>query len=145
MSSPDSFSNAINVGFSGAMMFEFDRASDFFLYILPHGIPEISCIILAAAAGLRLFFAWVVPGPRLRRDKLASEARSLLIVAGGLVILLFGSGLIEGFVTPNPIPPVLKIAIGVLYTAAVVLYARHFGKRAAEAGLSADLDEHQAG
>jgi uncharacterized membrane protein SpoIIM required for sporulation len=68
------FSNAVNVGFSGAMMFEFDRASDFFLYILPHGIPEISCIILAAAAGLRLFFAWVVPGPRPRRDKLAAEA-----------------------------------------------------------------------
>ena len=72
------FSNAVNVGFSGAMMFEFDRGSDFFLYILPHGIPEISCIILAAAAGLRLFFAWVVPGPQLRRNKLASEARSLL-------------------------------------------------------------------
>ncbi|MGO3680113.1 stage II sporulation protein M [Brevibacterium aurantiacum] len=139
------FSNAVNVGFSGAMMFEFDRGSDFFLYILPHGIPEISCIILAAAAGLRLFFAWVVPGPQLRRNKLASLARSLLTVAGGLVIMLFISGLIEGFVTPNPIPPALKIAIGVAYTAAVIAYAWYFGKRAAKAGLSADLDEHQAG
>lgn len=139
------FSNAVNVGFSGAMMFEFDRASDFFLYILPHGIPEISCIILAAAAGLRLFFAWIVPGPRPRRDRLAAEARSLLVVAGGLVLLLFGSGLIEGFVTPNPIPPALKIAIGIAYTAAVVAYAAHFGRRAARAGLSADLEEHQAG
>ena len=139
------FSNAVNVGFSGAMMFEFDRASDFFLYILPHGIPEISCIILAAAAGLRLFFAWVVPGPRLRRDRLAGEARSLLVVAGGLVLLLLGSGLIEGFVTPNPIPPAIKISIGVAYTAAVVVYAWYFGSRAAAAGLSADLDEHQAG
>lgn len=139
------FSNAVNVGFSGAMMFEFDKASDFFLYILPHGIPEISCIILAAAAGLRLFFAWVIPGPRLRRDKLAAEARSLLVIAGGLVLLLLGSGLIEGFVTPNPIPPVLKIVIGVAYTGAVIAYAWYFGKRAARAGLSADLDEHQAG
>ena len=139
------FVNAVNVGFSAAMMFEFDKGTDFFLYILPHGIPEISCIILAAAAGLRLFFAWVIPGPQLRRNKLASEARSLLTVAGGLVLLLFGSGLIEGFVTPNPIPPVLKIVIGVLYTAAVIVYARHFGRRAARAGLTADLDEHQAG
>ena len=139
------FSNAVNVGFSGAMMFEFDRGSDFFLYILPHGIPEISCIILAAAAGLRLFFAWVVPGPQLRRNKLASEARSLLTVAGGLVILLFISGLIEGFVTPNPIPPALKIAIGVLYTILVIGYAWYFGKRAARVGMSADLDDHQAG
>src|SRR5699024_2654476 len=82
---------------------------------------------------------------RLRRDRLAAEARSLLIVAGGLVLLLFGSGLIEGFVTPNPIPPALKIAIGIAYTAAVVAYAAHFGRRAARAELSADLDEHQAG
>src|SRR5699024_5297946 len=104
-----------------------------------------SCIILAAAAGLRLFFAWIVPGPRLRRDRLAAEARSLLIVAGGLVLLLFGSGLIEGFVTPNPIPPALKIAIGIAYTAAVCAYAAHFGRPAARAELSADLDDHQAG
>ncbi|GAA1796370.1 MULTISPECIES: stage II sporulation protein M [Brevibacterium] len=139
------FLNAVNVGFSGAMMFEFDRGADFFLYILPHGIPEISCILLAAAAGLRLFFAWVIPGPQLRRTKLAREARSLLVVAGGLVIMLFLSGLIEGFVTPNPLPPALKIAIGVAYTAAIVVYAGTLGRRAARAGLSADLEDHEAG
>ncbi len=127
------------------MMFEFDRGADFFLYILPHGIPEISCIMLAAAAGLRLFFAWVVPGPQLRRTKLATEARSLLVVAGGLVIMLLVSGLIEGFVTPNPLPPVLKIGIGVACTAAVVVYAAVLGRRAWSARLSADLDAHEAG
>src|SRR5699024_9071253 len=121
------------------------RGSDFFLYILPHGIPEISCIILAAAAGLRLFFAWIVPGPRLRRDRLAAEARSLLIVAGGLVLLLFGSGLLGGFVPPHLIPHPLMIALGVAFAAAVVAAAGHFGRRAARAELSADLDEHQAG
>ncbi|WP_309132472.1 stage II sporulation protein M [Brevibacterium sp.] len=139
------FVNAVNVGFSGAMMFEFDRGADFFLYILPHGVPEISCIILAAAAGLRLFFAWVIPGPTLRRTQLAAEARSLLVVAGGLVLLLLGSGLIEGFVTPNPLPPVVKIVIGIAYTAAVVVYAGTLGRRAHRAGLSADLDDHEAG
>lgn len=137
--------NAVNVGFSAAMMFEFDRGADFFLYILPHGIPEISCILLAAAAGLRLFFAWVIPGPQLRRTKLATEARSLLVVAGGLVIMLFLSGLIEGFVTPNPLPPLVKIAIGIAYTAAVVVYAAVLGRRASRAQLSADLDSHEAG
>lgn len=137
--------NAVNVGFSAAMMFEFDRGADFFLYILPHGIPEISCILLAAAAGLRLFFAWVIPGPQLRRTKLATEARSLLVVAGGLVIMLFLSGLIEGFVTPNPLPPLVKIAIGIVYTAAVVVYAAVLGRRASRAQLSADLDAHEAG
>lgn len=137
--------NAANVGFSGAMMFEFDRGGEFFAYILPHGIPEISCIILAAAAGLQLFFAWVKPGPQLRRTKLASEARSLLTVAVGLVILLAISGLIEGFVTPNPLPPVVKIAIGIAYTAGVIAYVWYFGKRSSRAGLSADLDDHEAG
>ncbi|MBR7502837.1 stage II sporulation protein M, partial [Mycobacterium tuberculosis] len=76
---------------------------------------------------------------------LATEARSLLVVAGGLVIMLFLSGLIEGFVTPNPLPPLVKIAIGIAYTAAVVVYAAVLGRRASRAQLSADLDAHEAG
>lgn len=139
------FVNAVNVGFSGAMMAEFDRGADFWLFILPHGIPEISCIILAAAAGLRLFFAWVIPGPQQRRTKLAAEARSLLTVAGGLVILLFGSGLIEGFVTPSHLPAGIKITIGTVYVLAVLIYVLRFGRRAERAGLDADLAPHEAG
>jgi len=137
--------NAFNVGLSGAIMFEFGHGAEFFRYILPHGIPEISCILIAAAAGLQIFLAWVVPGPRTRRAALARAARSLITVALGLVVLLFLSGIIEGFVTPSSLPDVIRIGIGALYTVGIVVYAIVLGRPALRAGDSGDLSADRAG
>ena len=38
----------------------------FFGLILPHGLLELTCLFVAAGVGLRLFWAWVSPGPRTR-------------------------------------------------------------------------------
>ena len=106
--------NAQNLGVTAAVMFAYDEADTFFLYIAPHGLLELTCVFVAAAAGLRIFWAWVAPGPRSRGVALAEDARSLFSVAIGLVFFLFVSGLIEGFVTPAPWPWPVKIGIGVL-------------------------------
>lgn len=137
--------NALNMGVSGAVMFEFDRAGDFFSYILPHGIPEITCILIAAAAGLKICAAWVIPGPRTRRSALAHEARSLVTVAMGLVIFLFASGMIEGFVTPSGLPVAVKITLGVALTGGIFAYAIGVGRPAHLAGLTGDLSTDRAG
>ncbi|GAA4285128.1 stage II sporulation protein M [Brevibacterium daeguense] len=137
--------NAVNVGLSGAIMFEFDQGADFFRYILPHGIPEITCILIAAAAGLKIFTAWVVPGPLPRRAALARAARSLITVALGLVLFLFLSGLVEGFITPSSLPDVIRIGTGVLLTAAIFAYAIALGRPALAAGDSGDLAADRAG
>ena len=66
--------NAQNLGVTAAVMFAYDEADTFFLYIAPHGLLELTCVFVAAAAGLRIFWAWVAPGatpprhrPRRRR------------------------------------------------------------------------------
>ncbi len=137
--------NAVNVGISGAIMFEFDKGGDFFYYILPHGIPEITGILIAAAAGLRICVAWVVPGPELRRTRLAREARTTITVGLGLIIYLFLSGLIEGFITPSELPNVIRMGSGILLTAAIFAYAIYFGRPALKAGLSGDVSSDKAG
>src|SRR5699024_11669474 len=58
----------------------------FFGLILPHGLMELTAIFIAAAAGLKLFWAWVSPGPRTRSRALAEEGRALFTVALGLVV-----------------------------------------------------------
>jgi hypothetical protein len=58
----------------------------------------------------------------------------------GLVILLFGSGLLEGFVTPSGLPVGVKIALGVALTAGVWVYILVVGSRAARAGFTGDLE-----
>ena len=51
----------------------------------------------AGAAGLRIFWAWVAPGRRPRLDAVAAEGRALVTVAGGLILVLAVSGVVEAF------------------------------------------------
>lgn len=138
-------SNAQNVGVSAAVMFSYDKGDVFFQYILPHGLLELTCVFVAGAAGLRIFWAWVAPGPRTRGQALAEDARALFTVAVGTAIWLFVSGIIEGFVTPAPWPWQLKLAIGVLALAAFLSYMLVLGRKAARAGETGDLGEYEAG
>ena len=75
----------------------------------------------------------------------AEDGRALFTVAVGLLITLFVSGLIEGFVTPSNLPWPVKIGIGVLALAAFLVYMLVVGRRAVRLGASGDLDEFEAG
>lgn len=137
--------NAQNLGITAAVMFAYDEADTFFLYIAPHGLLELTCVFVAAAAGLRIFWAWVAPGPRTRGAALADDARALFAVAIGLVFFLLVAGVIEGFVTPAPWPWPVKIGIGALALAALLAYMLVLGGRAARAGETGDLEAFDAG
>ncbi|BDZ45989.1 stage II sporulation protein M [Naasia aerilata] len=137
--------NAQNVGLAGGVMFAYGKGDIFFSYILPHGMLELTAIFVAAAAGLRIFWAWIAPGPRTRTQALAEDGRALFTVAIGLVIVLFVSGIIEGFVTPAPWPLAVKVGIGALALAAFVFYMVFVGGRAFRAGETGDLGEFEAG
>jgi uncharacterized membrane protein SpoIIM required for sporulation len=137
--------NAMNLGLNAAVMSAYGELDTFFLYITPHGLLELTCVFVAAAAGLRIFWAWVAPGARTRGAALAEDARALFSVAIGLVFFLFVSGLIEGFVTPAPWPWAVKIGIGVLAFAGFLVVMLVLGRRAARAGETGDLAEFDAG
>ena len=137
--------NAMGIGQSAAVMNEFGRLGDFFLYIAPHGQLELYCVFVAAAAGLMIFWAWVAPGARARGQALAEDGRALFTVAIGLVLGLLVSGIIEGFVTRQDWPWVIKIGIGTVALGAFVIYQWMLGGRAFRAGETGDLGEFEAG
>ncbi|TFD32337.1 stage II sporulation protein M [Cryobacterium sp. TMT1-19] len=137
--------NAQNVGITAAVMFAYGKGDVFFLYIAPHGMLELTAIFVAAAGGLRIFWAWIAPGARTRAQALAEDARALSTVAIGLVFVLFVSGVIEGFVTPAPWPWPVKIGIGAAALLAFLTYMLVLGRRAVRAGETGDLAEFEAG
>ncbi len=137
--------NAFNIGATGGLMVANDRGDLFFGLILPHGLLELTAVFVAGAAGLRLFWAWVDPGPRPRSRAVAEEGRALFTVALGLVVVLAISGVIEAFVTPSPLPTWARIAIGVVALLAFFAYAGVLGRRAVREGETGDLTEEQAG
>ena len=139
------FTNAQQLGLTAALMNEYDRLDVFFLYIAPHGQLELYSIFVAAAAGLRTFWAWIAPGHRTRAQALAEDGRALFTIVVGLVLALLVSGLIEGNVTRQDWPWPIKIGIGTLALAGFLVYQWVVGRRAARAGETGDLEEFEAG
>ncbi|MEZ0449901.1 stage II sporulation protein M [Cellulomonas sp. ICMP 17802] len=137
--------NAISVGSIGGMMAVHGHLGVFLQLIAPHGLLELTAVFVAGAAGLRLFWTWLVPGPRPRGRALAEEARALFTVAIGLVGVLAVSGLIEGFVTGSGLPWAAKVSIGALALAGFWTYVLVLGRRAVRAGRTGDLEADRAG
>jgi hypothetical protein len=77
-------------------------------------VLELSCIVVAGAAGLRLGWAIVHPGHRTRGAALRDEARATIEMVLGTAGWLVVAGLVEGFVTPAGVGfgAVLVIGIG---------------------------------
>jgi uncharacterized membrane protein SpoIIM required for sporulation len=139
------FTNAQQLGLTAAIMQEYDRLDVFFLYIAPHGQLELYSIFVAGAAGMRIAWAWIAPGPRTRGRALAEDGRALFTVAVGLILSLLVSGLIEGNVTRQDWPWPVKIGIGSVALIAFLLYQWVQGRRAFRSGQTGDLDEFEGG
>ena len=140
------YQNAVAVGQSGAIMADHDMLGVFLSLISPHGLLELTCIFIAGAAGLKLFWTMLVPGPRRRAAALAAEGRALITVAVGLTAALAIAGLIEAFVTPAPIAWPVKITIGAGALALLWAYTLILGRSAVAVGATGDLeDDDEAG
>lgn len=139
------YQNAMGVGMAGGTLAAYGELDTFFTYVLPHGMMELTAVFIAVAAGLRIFWAWVAPGRRTRAASVAAEGRSLFTVALGLVIVMFLSGLVEGFVTPSPLPVWLRMGIGFALFSAYWAYTLVLGGRAYRAGHRGDLSRRDSG
>lgn len=133
--------NAVGLGLVGGVMVGNDRADVFFGLILVHGMLELTCVFVAAGVGLRIGWAWIAPGPlRTRGQAVAAAGRSGVAVALGLVPVLLLSGVVEGFVTPAPLPAPVKLVLGGLVWLGFLTYVVVLGAAAARTGASADVD-----
>jgi uncharacterized membrane protein SpoIIM required for sporulation len=90
-------------------------------FISPHGFLELTCIVIAGAAGLMLGDALLRPGLLLRREALARAARRAVELVVGAAPVLVIAGFVEGFVSPTDLPIAIKLAIGL--GTGCVLYA----------------------
>ncbi|GIG20151.1 membrane protein [Cellulomonas chitinilytica] len=137
--------NAIGAGAAGGLMAAHGRLDVFFQLIAPHGLLELTSVFVAGAAGLRIFWTWIDPGPRPRGRALAEEARALFTVAIGLVGTLAISGVIEGFLNGSDLPWAVKIAAGVIAVSAFWAYTLVLGRRAVRAGETGDVTADRGG
>ena len=66
-------------------------------WLLIHGVTELFAIVLAGAAGFRIGWSIAFPGDRTRMQAALEAGRTAATVMGGVVVMLFFAGLLEGF------------------------------------------------
>jgi len=68
--------------------------------VAPHGVVEMSAVVIAGAAGLRLGYALINPGDLLRKDALVVAARQAGQLALATIPMFIFAGLVEGLISP---------------------------------------------
>jgi uncharacterized membrane protein SpoIIM required for sporulation len=90
----------------------------FWAWILPHGIPEITAICIAGAAGLVIARGMVAPRGLPRSQALRKEAVTAVKLLFGTLVLFVLAGFIEGTVSQIH-PPKLSVAFKVTFALTV--------------------------
>jgi uncharacterized membrane protein SpoIIM required for sporulation len=102
-------------------------------FISAHGYLELSVIVIAGAAGLRLGTAILRPGLLARRESVVQGARVAAKLFVGSAPLLVGAGLLEAFVSPSDLPAPAKIGLGLTTGIGLYAYLLMAGRRASPA------------
>ena len=66
----------------------------------PHGVLELSAIIISGGAGFMIGYALISPGELTRRDAVVLAAREAVKLMLGVVPMFLMAGLIEGTISP---------------------------------------------
>ncbi|QDU68593.1 stage II sporulation protein M [Engelhardtia mirabilis] len=103
------------------------------LFVLPHGIIELTAIVIAGGAGMWMGSGIWFPGRRTRTAATATRAREAVSLIAGVAGLLVIAGLIEGFISPSRLPDVVKLLVAAGAATWLVFYLGLTGRGAEEA------------
>jgi len=91
--------NGVLLGVVAGLAVGAGNGAPFFELVAAHGVLELSCIVVAGGAGLRLGWSIVEPGTLTRGEALRREAAPALALVLGTAPWLVIAGIVEGFVT----------------------------------------------
>jgi uncharacterized membrane protein SpoIIM required for sporulation len=115
-------SNGILLGTAFGHMARSPHAVNFFRFVTAHGPFELTAIVFAGAAGLRLGAGLIDTRGQTRLASLRREAARALPIAGASVLLFVLAAFLEGFVSASLLPYSGKAAIALSTAALLALY-----------------------
>ena len=92
--------NGLMLGGLGALFASKGFGDDFLATIAPHGVFELTAIMISGGAGLSLALGVLAPGRSSRADALRMRGRRAAVLMLGVCAMLVVAGTIEGFFTP---------------------------------------------
>lgn len=121
--------NGVILGALAALYWQYGRFYDFWAYIVPHGMIELTAIFIAGGSGLLMGYRILVPGPYTRSWQLRRQALRSVRLFLGTIPLFIVAGIIEGYITPSPLPLEAKYAVAFLTVLALALYIWAGGRK----------------
>lgn len=94
----------------------------FFQFVTAHGPFELTAIVLAAAAGMRLGFALVNTGGLTRLASLRRATEGAMPALAAAMIMFALAAMIEGYLSPSPAPYWIKATVAVLSAGMLMFY-----------------------
>ncbi|HEX4584936.1 MAG TPA: stage II sporulation protein M [Burkholderiaceae bacterium] len=138
---------AYNGVFNGAVagyLTEDGEAINFYSFIVTHSAFELTAIVLAGAAGLRIGHEWVAPGRRSRIDSVRRAAIEAVVLVYAVFGLLLVAAAIEAFWSSAQwVAPSVKLAVGAAAWGAVVAYLGWQGRPRSHLSVPADRPPHE--
>ncbi len=94
------------------------HGTPFWTFVVAHSAPELTAVVIAGGAGLRLGLALLAPGQRRRLDALVDAGRRGALICVGVFAMLVFAAFVEAFWSSiGSIPPWIKYSVGgVLWT-----------------------------
>jgi uncharacterized membrane protein SpoIIM required for sporulation len=120
--------NGVLIGVIGVACFHAGMSVSLWSFVAPHGALELPAIFLAGGAGLVLARGLLDPGTLPRREALAEAGGRAIRLLLGVIPMLVIAGVIEGFVSPVPMPAAPKFIIGAAMLTLLVLYLMWAGR-----------------
>ena len=115
--------NGITAGSLAGYLTARGHGETFYSFVVTHGAFELTAIVLAGAAGLRLGHALLAPGRRTRRAALELAARESAVIVYGVVAMLLIAAALEAFwSSARWVMPMVKFGVGGLCWAIVIAY-----------------------
>jgi uncharacterized membrane protein SpoIIM required for sporulation len=125
---------AFNGAFGGAIagyLTSRGLSSTFYSFIATHAAFELTAIVLAGAAGLRLGHALLSPGRQTRRQSLIAASRQAVVLLYGVTAMLVVAAAIEAFwSSASWLPHSAKYGVAALCWSGVLAYLTFQGRHA---------------
>jgi uncharacterized membrane protein SpoIIM required for sporulation len=120
--------NGIIIGALAALFWQSGKSFDFWAYIIPHGLIELTAIFIAGGSGLLMGYRILVPGPYSRAVQLKRQSLRSVQLLLGTIPLFIVAGTIEGYITPAHISLEAKYAFSLVTVIGLILYVRIGGR-----------------
>jgi uncharacterized membrane protein SpoIIM required for sporulation len=114
--------NGLLFGVVSTACWQAAMAGQLFSFVAAHGVLELPAIFIAGGGGFLIARGLLFPGYLSRRDSLSRAGGKAVRLLLGTIPMLVIAGIIEGFISPTDLAPVVKYLLAAALFTLLVLY-----------------------